>query len=265
MSNELSNIGGISIDQNNKHNIMFNAEMVHVTSYINAQKKSAELNNAMNNNSIYSNQKILELSSVGLSISNGDYYILPYGGKPKFELDYKGMLKICSKEAHKKGFQLIVKADTLREGFTKADVTTDGLIDSITVENGKINAKIVSSFAVIALMDLNTHKVIMQKVEIFPIEEYEKVKSSTKSKDRQGNIFGVWKEYESEMAKKAILRRSVKVINTMFFSDTIDKILSFDAENHEILEENKELKKKLNCFIEQDLEDAKIKIDNKEI
>lgn len=260
-------IGNFNVQNDSKSAIRFNTEMTHIQNYIAAllnftdkdKKKNANMIDALQNHSLYANQKILELATLGLSIANGDYYIIPYCGKPKFELDYKGMLKICSQEAKERGFQLIVKADTLRDGFTRADVITDGMLDSIKVENGKINSPIVSAFAIIALLDIKTRDIIMQKVEIFPLSEYLKVKNSTKSKDKQGNIFGVWLDYESEMAKKAILRRTIKVFNTMFSSDVIDKLLSFDNENYEelenIKEENKILKEKVKelSSIERDL------------
>ena len=166
----------LGIDRDNKAITKFNIEMTHVNNHIDNlpcytdkdKKKKNDIVNAMKNNIAYVNQKILEFATIGITIANGDYYIIPYGGKPKFEIDYKGMLKVCSLESKANGFQLIVKADTLRKGFTRADVSTNGLHDNIIVENGKINAEIVSAYCIIALLDLTSRNIVMQKVEIFP-------------------------------------------------------------------------------------------------
>lgn len=207
----------------------YTLELTHVNNFIRNSKadQKQKIITALQAYPEYSHQKIAELSSLGLSIANGDYYIIPYGNSPKFDIDYKGLLKVASIEARKNGFQLIAKADTIRDGFTRADVTTNSLIDEVFIENGKINAAIKTAYAIISLLDTQTHKIIMQKVEIMPMSEFENAKKASKG----GTVHD---DYGTEMGKKMALRRCVKILNTMFASDLLDKLFQLDNENYEM-------------------------------
>lgn len=207
----------------------YKLELTHVNNFLRNSKpdQKQKIINALNSFPEYSHQKIAELSSIGLSVANGDYYIIPYGNSPKFDIDYKGLLKIASIEARKNGFQLIAKADTIRDGFKRADVNTNSLIDEIFVENGKINAEIKTAYAIISLMDTQTHNIVMQKVEIMPMLEFENAKKASKG----GTVH---KDFGTEMGKKMALRRAVKILNTMFASDLLDKLFQIDNENYNL-------------------------------
>ena len=221
------------INKPQKQNSMatkYDMEMVHLRNFIdNAGKQKGVLEKVLADNPDYVHQKVLEFSNLGLSVANKDYYPIPYGNLVKFDIDYKGLLKTASMEAKKNGYQLIAKADTIRKGFTRADVHTDGLIDNIIIENGKINEHIETAYAILSLFDIQTRQIIMQKVEVLPIEEYKNAKSKSKT-----NGGGVYKEFETEMAKKIALRRGVKILNTMFASDVLDKLFSLDNESYDM-------------------------------
>lgn len=219
----------------------YRAEMMHVENYIINANESAKIRAAVDANAAYSNQKILELSNLGLHIASGDYYIIPYGSVPKFELDYKGMLKAASMAAERNGFIMAAKADTLRDGFTRFDLTTRGLVDDVVIENGKINGDVLTAYAIITLVNRSTGEVFLQKVEVLPIDEYKA--AITKSKM---STSGPHKEFKTEMAKKIALRRAVKIIGTMFPSDVLDAIFNLDNESYSFEEsEDKESTKKI--------------------
>ena len=209
--------------------VLFKAdtEMKHFDNYITSAKNAGQLQQVVNNNLEFSRQKVMELSNLGLSISNGDYYVVSYGGKPTFPIDYKGMLKILSIEARKAGFQLLVKADTIRKGFSVLEVETDGFNDNLKLVNGKINAEVLTAYCMIGLIDMKTHEKVLTKVEVLPIGEYQNAKNASKG----GSIY---KMYESEMAKKIALRRATKVLSTMFYSSAIDKLLQIDNEDYDL-------------------------------
>lgn len=207
----------------------YTLELTHVNNFIRNSKveQKAKIIAALNAYPEYSHQKIAELSSIGLSIANSDYYIIPYGNSPKFDIDYKGLLKVASIEARKNGYQLIAKADTLRKGFTKADVVTNSLIDNVFIENGKINEEILTAYAIISLVDIQTRTLFMQKVEIMPMSEFANAKKASKG----GTVHA---DYGTEMGKKMALRRCVKILNTMFASDLLDKLFQLDNENYDM-------------------------------
>lgn len=224
-----------------KSQFKYKNELAHAYNYVDGlssgQKNKVQA--AIKKNEGYFHQKVLELSNLGLSISDRDYYIIPYGDRLDFPIDYKGMLKVASMEARKAGFQLIPKADTIRDGFTKADVTTDGMIDNIVVENGKINADVLTSYAIVALLDLESRQIVMQKVEILPLSEYNSAKGKTKGDG------AVYKEFETEMAKKIAFRRVLKVVKSMFASDALDQLFANDNESYSFSSPEQEPQNKL--------------------
>jgi len=222
-----NNIVNVSKGFDEKKIVKYTLELTHVNNYIRNSKSKNEIITALKNYPEYAHQRIAELANMGLCIANGDYYIYTYGSLLKFDIDYKGLLKVASMEARKNGFQLISKADTLREGFTRADVTTHSLIDEVVIENGKINAKILTAYAIVALMDIKTHNIIMQKVELLPIDEFENAEKASKGGDAR-------KKYKTEMSKKIAFRRVIKVLNTMFASDFLDKLFALDNESYDM-------------------------------
>jgi len=206
----------------------YKLELIHVNNHLLNLKQDdrVKTQNALDKNPIFSHQKIAEYANLGLSIANKDYYIIPYGATPDFPIDYKGLLKVAAMEAKANGFQLIAKADTIKKNSASTvSISTDGLIDNITLSGAKVNDEIVSAYAIIALLDIKTHQVIMQKVEALPIDEYANAVKASKG----GNVH---KDYKTEMGKKIALRRAVKIIATMFASDKLDKLFALDNESY---------------------------------
>lgn len=238
----------LEVGFNNEAINKYNLELIHVNNHLNSISKDADKQKAitaLEHNPIYSHQKIAEYANLGLSIANRDYYIIPYGSRAEFPIDYKGLLKVAAMEARANGFQLIAKADTIKKASASSvSISTNGLIDNITIQDAKVNDEVVSAYAILSLLDMETHKVIMQKVEALPVDEYKNAVSASKG----GNVH---KNYKTEMGKKIALRRAVKILATMFASDKLDKLFTLDNESYDmdkssIGSENIEHKKDLN-------------------
>jgi len=239
---EVATVDSDVVDRDvSKSEFKYRAELKHVENYLNSlkpdDKKKMDL--AIASSPEYFSQKVLEYANLGISVSDGDYHISVWGGKVKFDPDYKGMIKVAAMEARKSGYQLLAKADTIRKGFTVADVDTDGLIDTITVKNGKINDEILTAYCILSLQDIQTREIIMQKVEVLPVSEYHAAKSKTKT---GGQVYG---EFGTEMAKKIAVRRALKIIKAMFASDKLDLLFSDDNQNYEFEKPSHEPQKKL--------------------
>ena len=244
------NENAISVESgfNNEAINKYNLELIHVNNHLSSISKQDDRQkaiNALEHNPIYSHQKIAEYANLGLSIANRDYYIIPYGTRAEFPIDYKGLLKVAAIEARANGFQLIAKADTIKKASASSvSVSTNGLIDNITIQDAKVNDEVVSAYAILSLMDIKTHAVIMQKVEALPIDEYKNAVNASKG----GNVH---KNYKTEMGKKIALRRAVKILATMFASDKLDKLFVLDNESYDMNKnptenENSEPKKDMN-------------------
>lgn len=216
---------------NNEAINKYNLELIHVNNHLSSINKDQDRQkaiNALESNPIYSHQKIAEYANLGLSIANRDYYIIPYGTRAEFPIDYKGLLKVAAMEARSNGFQLIAKADTIKKASASSvSISTDGLIDNITIQDAKVNDEVVSAYAILSLMDIKTHAVIMQKVEALPVDEYKNAVGASKG----GNVHA---NYKTEMGKKIALRRAVKILATMFASDNLDKLFTLDNESYDM-------------------------------
>lgn len=216
---------------NNEAINKYNLELIHVNNHLSSINKPGDREkaiNALESNPIYSHQKIAEYANLGLSIANRDYYIIPYGTRAEFPIDYKGLLKVAAMEARSNGFQLIAKADTIKKASAgSVSISTDGLIDNITIQDAKVNDEVVSAYAILSLMDVKTHAVIMQKVEALPLDEYKNAVAASKG----GNVHT---NYKTEMGKKIALRRAVKILATMFASDKLDKLFVLDNESYDM-------------------------------
>lgn len=209
----------------------YSLELTQINNYIesiaNSENKEKTVK-ALNSNPIYAHQKIAEYANIGLSIANRDYYIIPYGTRAEFPIDYKGLLKVASMEARANGFQMIAKADTIKKASAPSvSISTNGLIDNIIIQDAKVNDEVVSAYAILSLMDLKTREIIMQKVEALPVDEYKNAVSASKGGSAHEN-------YKTEMGKKIALRRAVKILSTMFGSDKLDKLFALDNEDYDL-------------------------------
>lgn len=217
---------GFSTDAIGKYKVELSQVNNHLSSIKDVDRQKTIT--ALEANPIYAHQKIAEYANLGLSIANRDYYIIPYGNRAEFPIDYKGLLKVAAIEARANGFQLIAKADTIKKSSAgTVSISTNGLIDNITISDVKVNDEVVSAYAILSLMDLKTHEVILQKVEALPVDEYKNAVSASKGGSVHAN-------YKTEMGKKIALRRAVKILATMFASDKLDKLFSLDNDSYNI-------------------------------
>lgn len=235
---------------------IYSNEITYISNYIENQKDKNKFIDIISKNKEFVHQKIIELSNLGLSISKGDYYIIPYLNNLNFNIDYKGIIRIASKSAIQNGYQLFIKSDTIRKNFKKIDLKTNGLIDNLELENGSANDEILSAYSICTLIDIKTRNITMQKVEVIPAKEYQKIKSLSRSHK-------IYQDFESEMAKKIAIRRCLKIIETYFPNDNLSKIFEIDNEDYNINNKNeiKETKQDLNNILEDDTAEDDI-IDN---
>lgn len=231
----------------NKEIDTYSNEVTYISNYIESQKDKNKFIDIISKNKEFVHQKIIELSNLGLSISKGDYYIIPYSDNLNFNIDYKGIIRIASKSAIQNGYQLFIKSDTIRKNFKKIELKTVGLIDNLELENGSANDEILSAYSICTLIDIKTRNITMQKVEVIPAKEYQKIKSLSRSQK-------IYENFESEMAKKISIRRCLKIIETYFPNDNLSKIFEIDNEDYTInnKDEIKETKQDLNNILEDD-------------
>jgi len=224
-------------------------EITYISNYIESQKDKNKFIDIISKNKEFVHQKIIELANLGLSISKRDYYIIPYQNSLNFNIDYKGIIRIASKSAHQNGYQLFIKSDTIRKNFKKIELKTNGLIDNLELENGSANDEILSAYAICTLIDIKTRNITMQKVELIPAKEYQKIKSLSKSQN-------IYQNFESEMAKKISIRRCLKIIETSFPNESLSKIFEIDNEDYNINNKNEtqETKKDLNDILDDDID-----------
>lgn len=201
-----------------------NIEKKAVMEHIKKLKNFNEILNALKENSEYVTQKIAELVEMGLHIANRDYFIVLYKGKPQFNISYLGMLKVAGQEASRNGFILIPKADALREGYKIESFETVDMIDNILIKNGNHNGEIKTAYSIIALKSKNNLETLIQKVEILPESEYQVIKGLAETQM-------IWGKFEGEMAKKTVFKRSLKILQTIFYSDILEKLFNFEADD----------------------------------
>jgi recombination protein RecT len=243
----------------NKEIDTYSNEVTYISNYIESQKDKNKFIDIISKNKEFVHQKIIELANLGLSISKRDYYIIPYANNLNFNIDYKGIIRIASKSAIQNGYQLFIKSDTIRKNFKKIELKTIGLIDNLELENGSANDDILSAYSICTLIDIKTRNITMQKVEVIPAKEYQKIKSLSRSHK-------IYEDFESEMAKKIAIRRCLKIIETYFPNDTLSKIFEIDNEDYTINNKNeiKEKKQDLNDILQDDnKKDDNKKDDNK--
>jgi recombination protein RecT len=65
---------------------------------------------------------------------------------------------------------------------------------------------ITGAYAIAWIRDAEPHPEYMSRREL------DAVMNASKSKDKQGNVFGPWKDYYAEMCKKTVVRRIVKML-----------------------------------------------------
>jgi len=184
--------------------------------------------NGTNQNSIKNAQKILnhfdankkkvqttlkKYSDWGLSFLNKDFYVLVRAGEVQMPLDYKAFARLAVQNARLAGYDLILEAGVIREGFKKGYILKSDNGDETLVVANPMVGNIVAPWAKYKLISAKTHEIISSVVEVVPQDEYQKAMGAG---GYNGGIGQIHKSYATEGAKKIALRRVIKHISYMF-------------------------------------------------
>ncbi len=143
---------------------------------------------------------------LGLDFMNKECYLIPYGNSVQFQTDYKGECKFVKRYSIRPILDIFAKV--VREG----DFFEEGIIDNKPVVNFRPlpfnNKPIVGAFAIVLYKDGG------MEYEAMSYEDIQNVRNNY-SKASQSKA---WKNSFDEMAKKTVLRRLCKHIETDFES-----------------------------------------------
>ena len=143
---------------------------------------------------------------LGLDFMNKECYLIPYGSKIQFQTDYKGDCKFVKKYAIRPILDVFAKV--VREG----DFFEEGIVDNHPVVNFKplpfSNKKIVGAFAIVLYKDGGMEYEAMSTEDVQSVRNNYSKASNSKA----------WQCSFDEMAKKTVLRRLCKHIETDFES-----------------------------------------------
>lgn len=87
----------------------------------------------------------------------------------------------------------------------------------------KNRGPIAGAYSIVKLKSGDTSR------EVMTIEEIDAIMQRTKSKDREGNIFGPWKTDKPEMCRKTVFKRHAKRLPK---STDLDNMINFDNEQN---------------------------------
>jgi recombination protein RecT len=149
---------------------------------------------------------LLKGAYLGLDFFQKECYLIPYGNKVNFQTDYKGETKFVKKYAIRPIHEIYAKI--VRDGDLFEEKIIDGK-PSIEFHPKPFNTgEIVGAFAVALYKDGGMDYEVMTTQAINGVRSnYSKMSNS-----------GAWKNSWDEMAKKTVLRRLCKHIETDFES-----------------------------------------------
>lgn len=160
---------------------------------------------------------LLKGSYLGLDALNKEFYLIPYGNKINFQIDYRGCKKIAKKYAIRPIKDIFAKL--VREG----DEFEEALVGGESTINFKPkpfnNAPIIGAFAVCIYKDGG------MEYDTMSIDELEQTRKHSKASNSMA-----WKDFTGEMYKKTVLRRLCKHIEIDFENPSQYEIYSGDAE-----------------------------------
>lgn len=151
-------------------------------------------------------QGLLKGAYLGLDFMNKECYLIPYGNSVNFQTDYKGECKFVKRYAIRPIKDIYAKL--VRQGDTFEERIVDGQ-PSLDFKPLPFNdGEIVGAFAVVLYEDGGMEYESMSTKEINDVR-------NGYSKQANGST---WKKSWGEMAKKTVLRRLCKHIETDFES-----------------------------------------------
>lgn len=155
---------------------------------------------------------IMQAARLGLECDGGvlgQGYLVPFysNAKQRYECQfipgYRGLIKL----ARNSGDVADVRAECVYEGDTFR--MSLGLKQDITHEPGEHfgdDAKLEKVYAVARFRDGELKFVVLNRRQV------EKRRAMSQSKDKQGNLVGPWKDWQSEMWKKTAVRQLSKML-----------------------------------------------------
>lgn len=149
-------------------------------------------------------QGLCKAAYLGLDFLNKECYLIPYGNSVQFQTDYKGECKFV------KRYSIRPILDIFAKVVRKGDFFEEGIVDNKPTVNFKpvpfSNEDIIGAFAIVLYKDGG------MEYETMSYEDIQCVRNNY-SKASQSKA---WKNSFDEMAKKTVLRRLCKHIETDF-------------------------------------------------
>lgn len=159
-------------------------------------------------------QGLVKAAYLGLDFARKECYLIPYGNSVQFQTDYKGEVKFVKRYAIRQIKDVYAKV--VREGDFFEEKIVDGK-PSIDFKPLPFNdGNIIGAFAVVLYMDGGMEYETMTTKDINSVRNnYSKAVNSK-----------AWKNSFDEMAKKTVLRRLCKHIETDF--ETVEAQKAWD-------------------------------------
>ena len=159
-------------------------------------------------------QGLVKAAYLGLDFARKECYLIPYGNSVQFQTDYKGEVKFVKRYAIRQIKDVYAKV--VREGDFFEEKIVDGK-PSIDFKPVPFNdGNIIGAFAVVLYMDGGMEYETMTTKDINSVRNnYSKAINSK-----------AWKNSFDEMAKKTVLRRLCKHIETDF--ETVEAQKAWD-------------------------------------
>ncbi len=158
-------------------------------------------------------KKIKEYEQMGLSYADKDFYILVRGNEVQMPLDYKAYAKVIVQSANEKGYDVIIEADVVREGYTGGYIKRQENGDQTLVLNNPIVGAIAMPWAKYKVISQISREIVSSKIEIVPQDEYRRAMQA----GGKGGVVGqIHQNYATEGAKKIAVRRITKHLAYLF-------------------------------------------------
>lgn len=160
----------------------------------------------------------LQASYLGLDFMNKEAWLVPYSGHVQFQLGYRGACKFVKK------YSIRPLADIYAKAVRKGDELEYGVDENRPYIKWKPvpfnNSEVVGVFAVAYFKDGGILYEVMSK------EDVDKIRNRSKA-----GRSGPWVSDYEEMAKKTVLKRLAKGIETDF--DNVEQRSAWEADNDE--------------------------------
>lgn len=187
-------------------------------------------------------QGLCKAAYLGLDFMSKECYLIPYGNSVQFQTDYKGEKKFVKNYSIRPIQEIYAKV--VREGDTFKEKIIDGR-PSIDFEPLPFNGNdIVGAFAVVLYKDGGMEYEVMTTKDINSVRNNYSKASNSKA----------WKNSWDEMAKKTVLRRLCKHIETDFESVEARKVWEEASDSNIVRNEKSD--EIVDAFAEESVIDA---------